>query len=95
MQTLYLVLHEKETCSDLQGSVIMVILLQMTFNKCKRRQSGCNEFCITGQLIEQQRRQCDNHRGLESFEFFGKKLIVHLFSPWSAHQKDYSKFVKI
>ena len=40
MQTLYLVLHEKQTCSDLQGSVIMVILLQMNFNKCKRRQSG-------------------------------------------------------
>ena len=34
MQTLYLVLHEKQTCRDLRGSVMMVISWQMTSNKC-------------------------------------------------------------
>ena len=38
MQTLYLVLQEKQTCSDLRGSVMMVSLLQMTLGKCKKRQ---------------------------------------------------------
>ena len=36
MQTLYLVLHEEQTCSDLRGSVTMVILLYMSLNKCKK-----------------------------------------------------------
>ena len=35
MQTLYLVLHEKQTCSDLRGSVMMVIFVPMTLSKCK------------------------------------------------------------
>ena len=38
METLSLVLHEKQTCSDLRGSVMMpVIFLQMTLNKCKKK----------------------------------------------------------
>ena len=92
MQTLYLVLHEKQTCSDLQVSLIMVIFLQMTFNKCNRRQSGCNEFCITGQLIEEQRLTI-----IEVYKVlnFRQKLIDRLFSLWNAYQKNYSKFVKI
>ena len=36
MQSLYLVLHKKQTCSDLRGSVMMVILLQMTLSKRKK-----------------------------------------------------------
>ena len=35
MQTLYLVLHEKQTCSDLRGSVMMIIFLPVTLSKCK------------------------------------------------------------
>ena len=40
MQTLYLVLHEKQTCRDLRGSVMMVILLQMALSKREKRQNG-------------------------------------------------------
>ena len=40
MQTLYLVLHEKHTFSDLRGSVMMpVIFLQMTLNKCQKKKN--------------------------------------------------------
>jgi len=65
MQTLYLVLHEKQTCSDLRGSVMMVILLQMTLSKCKKKTKWI--IYISGQPTEQQRRQSDNHRSLQSF----------------------------
>ena len=41
MQTLYSVLHEKQSSSDLRGLVMMVILLQMRLNKFeKKRQNG-------------------------------------------------------
>ena len=67
MQTLYLVLHEEQTC---RGSVIMVILLQMTLSKCKKKTKWI--IYISGQLTEQQRRRFDNHRGLLSFQFLAK-----------------------
>ena len=78
MQTLYLVLHEKQTCSDLRGSVMMVILLQMTLSKCKKKTKWI--IYISGQLTEQQRRRFDNHRGLLSFQFLAKLVINHLCS---------------
>jgi len=53
----------------------------MTLNKCKKKTKWI--ICITGQLTEQQRRQFDNHRGLQSFQFSVKN---HLFSLYSAHQ---------
>ena len=37
MQTLYSELHEKHTCSDLRGSVMMVILLKMRLNKFEKK----------------------------------------------------------
>ena len=79
MQTLYSELHEKQTSSDLRGSVMMVILLKMRLNKFEKKQTK-SIICITGQLTEQQRRQFDNHGGLQSFQFSAKKLINHLFS---------------
>ena len=79
MQTLYSVLHEKQTSSDLRGSVMMVILLKMRLNKFEKKQTKWI-ICITGQLTKQQRQQFDNHGGLQSFQFSAKKLINHLFS---------------
>ena len=79
MQTLYSELHEKQTSSDLRGSVMMVILLKMRLNKFEKTQTKWI-ICITGQLTEQQRQQFDNHGGLQSFQFSAKKLINHLFS---------------
>ena len=92
MQTLYLVLHEKQTCSDLRGSVMMVILLQMTLNKCKKKKDKWIIY-ITGRLTEQQTRQFDNHRGLQSFQFSAKNKSPVFSSERSP--KNYSKFVKI
>ena len=80
MQTLYSELHEKQTSSDLRGSVMMVILLKMRLNKFEKKKQTKWIICITGQLTEQQRRQFDNHGGLQSFQFSAKKLINHLFS---------------
>ena len=37
MQTLYSELHEKQTSSDLRGSVMMVILLKMRLNKFEKK----------------------------------------------------------
>ena len=78
MQTLYLVLHEKQTCSDLRGSVMMVILLQMTLSKRKKKIKWI--IYISGQLTEQQRRRFDNHRGLLNCQFLAKLVINHLCS---------------
>ena len=51
METLYLMLHEKQTCSDQRGSVMMVIFPQMTLNKCKKKKKK-GKIYITGQLTE-------------------------------------------
>ena len=39
MQTLYSELHEKQTSSDLRGSVMMVILLKMRLNKFEKKKT--------------------------------------------------------
>ena len=53
MKTLHLVLHEKQVCSEPRGSVMMVMLLQMTLSKRKKKIKWI--IYISGQLTEQQR----------------------------------------
>ena len=72
MQTLYLVLHEKQTCSDLQSSVMMVILLQMNLNNVKKKTKTKRIIYMTSRLTEEQTRQFGNHRDLQSFQFLAK-----------------------
>ena len=75
MQTLYLVLNEKQSSSDLRGSVMMVILLQMRLNKFWKKKDKMDN--LHNWPADQ---QFDNHGGLQSSQSSAKKLINHLFS---------------